>query len=71
MKRVEAVALLKELAAVDLIHPTLVQIEQRKPDSFELRIKGFYDLELITAFVKKFDLLAKEDTTKGYLSIFM
>jgi len=47
-----------------------VLIEQRKPDRYELQIKGFYDLELITGFVKQYDLAVKEDTTKGYLVIF-
>ncbi len=70
MKRAEAVALLKELSAVNLIQPSLVLIEQRKPDSYELCIKGFYDLPLIATFIQKFDLAAEEDTTKGYLCIF-
>ena len=70
MKRAEAVALLKELGEEHLIQPSLVSIEQRKPDGFELCIKGFYDLELITAFIRKFDLTVKEDKTKGYLCIF-
>ena len=70
MQRYEAVALLKELDAQHLIQPSLVLIEQRKPDRYELQIKGFYDLELITGFVKQYDLAVKEDTTKGYLVIF-
>lgn len=70
MLRYEAVALLKELDAQHLIQPSLVLIEQRKPDRYELQIKGFYDLELITGFVKQYDLAVKEDTTNGYLVIF-
>ena len=70
MKRAEAVALLKELGEEHLIQPSLVSIEQRKPDSFELCIKGFYDLELITAFIREFDLTVEENTKKGYLCIF-
>jgi hypothetical protein len=70
MQRYEAVALLKELGAEHLIQPSLVLIEQRKPDSFGIQIKGSYDLELIRAFTQKYDLEVKEDTTKGHLLIF-
>ncbi|MGD0451813.1 MAG: hypothetical protein ABSA79_12265 [Candidatus Bathyarchaeia archaeon] len=70
MQRYEAVALLKELDAQHLIHPSLVLIEQRKPDRYELQIKGFYDLELLKGFVKQYDLAVKEDATNGYLVIF-
>jgi hypothetical protein len=70
MQRYEAVALLKELDAQHLIQPSLVLIDQRKPDRYELQIKGFYDLELITGFAKQFDLAVKEDTANGYLVIF-
>jgi hypothetical protein len=70
MQRYEAVALLKELEAQHLIQPLLVLIEQRKPDRYELQIKGFYDLELIRGFAKQYNLAVKEDTTNGYLVIF-
>jgi hypothetical protein len=70
MQRYEAVALLKELDAQHLIQPSLVLIAQRKPDRYQLQIKGYYDLELITGFVKQYDLAVKEDTANGYLVIF-
>ena len=70
MQRYEAVALLKELDAQHLIQPSLVLIEQRKPDRYQLQIKGYYDLESITGFVKQFDLAVKEDPTSGLLVIF-
>ena len=70
MQRYEAVALLKEMGAQNLIQPSLVLIEERKPDRYELQIKGFYDLESIKGFAKQYDLAVKEDTTKGYLVIF-
>lgn len=53
MERKEAVALLKELGAEQLIQPSLVIIEQRKPDSYQLRMKGEYDRQLIEAFLHK------------------
>ena len=70
MLRSEAVALLKELDAQYLIKPSMVLVEQRKPDSYELRLKGFYNLELIKGFTKKYNLECEEDLTKGYLCIF-
>lgn len=56
MDRKEAVVLLKELAAEHLIQPTLVLIEQRKPDSYQLCVKGDYDRYQIEVFVKKYAL---------------
>ena len=70
MQRYEAVALLKELDAQHLIQPSMVLIEKRNPDTYELHLKGFYDLELITGFVKQYDLAVKEDIMKGHLVIF-
>ena len=70
MQRYEAVTLLKELDAEHLIHPWLVLIEQRKPERYELQIRGFYDLELIKAFAKQYNSKVKEDASKGYLVIF-
>jgi hypothetical protein len=70
MQRYEAVALLKELGAQQLIDPSLVLIGERKPDRYELQIRGFYDLELIRAFAQQYNLTVAEDATKGYLIIF-
>jgi hypothetical protein len=70
MQRFEAIAFLKELDALHLIQPSMVLIKQRKPDSCELRIKGFYDLKLIRDFTQKYNLTVEEDLSKGYLSIF-
>ncbi|MGA2682855.1 MAG: hypothetical protein ABSF44_13765 [Candidatus Bathyarchaeia archaeon] len=53
MKRAEAIALLKELEAEHLLQPTAVLIEQRKPDNFQLKIKGNYDCEQIEIFLNK------------------
>ena len=70
MQRYEAVALLKELGAGLLNQPTLVMIEQRTPDSFQLIVKGDYDRREVEMFIQKFDLVVKEDTDKGHLLIF-
>ncbi len=53
VKREEAVALLKELGSVSLIQPSLVLIEKRKSDSYQLQIRGDYNRQLIGIFLKK------------------
>ena len=64
MERAEAVALLKELVAEQLIQPSLVLIEQRSPDRYQLQVKGNYDLQEIEMFVKnRFSL----EEYRGYL----
>jgi hypothetical protein len=70
LKREEAVALLKELGAKHFIQPLGVVIEKRKPDSFQLKIKGYYDCRLIEDFVKSKDLAVEENTEKDCLIIF-
>jgi hypothetical protein len=70
MRRHEAVALLKELGSEHLLQPSLVLIEQRKPDRFQLCIKGEYDLHEIEAFVQKHNLAIQENLTNGLLCIF-
>ncbi len=52
MRRTEAIGLLKELAAKQLIQPSLVSIEQNSPDRYQLQIKGKYNFEQIETFVK-------------------
>jgi hypothetical protein len=70
MERAEAVALLKELGVGLLIQPTMVMIEKRTPDRYQLRIQGNYDRNEIERFVQKFYLSVKEDKAKNYLFIF-
>jgi len=64
MKRTEAVGLLKELVAEQLIQPYLVLIKQRSPDAYELQIKGNYNFQEIEMFVK--NRFALEEC-RGYL----
>ncbi len=69
MKRAEAVAVLKELSTELLIQPSWVLIEQRKPDSYQLCVKGDFDLPQLEDLLKKYTLSFEEDT-KGFLCIF-
>ena len=64
MKRGETVALLKELGAEHLIQPSLVLIQQRTPDNYQLQIRGNYDFQQIEMFVK--NRFALEESN-GYL----
>jgi hypothetical protein len=66
MKRVEAVALLKELSAEHLIQPSSVLIEQRKPDSYQLCLKGDFDRQGIEDFLQKHTLMFEEDSRRGF-----
>jgi DNA-binding PadR family transcriptional regulator len=70
MRRGEAVALLKELGAEGLIQPSWVLIEQRRPEKYQLCVKGDYDLHQIELFLEKYTLAIEEDKTKGFLCIF-
>jgi hypothetical protein len=64
MRRTEAVGLLKELAAEQLIEPSLVLIRERSIDCYQLQIKGNYDFQEIEMFVKnRFSL----EENKGFL----
>ena len=67
MKRAEAIALLRELEAEHLIQPTAVLIEQRKPERFQLKIKGDYDCKQIEKFLNNRFSLEESD---GYLVIY-
>ena len=66
MKRVEAVALLRELSAKSLVQPSSVLIEQRKTDSYQLCFKGDFDRQGIEDFLQKNNLLFEEDSRKGF-----
>jgi acetolactate synthase regulatory subunit len=67
MKRGEAVGLLKELIAEQLIHPSLVLIGERSLDNYQLQIKGNYDCKEIEQLVK--DRFSLEENN-GYLILY-
>ena len=71
MKRGEAINLLSDLALKEkLVKPSLVSIEHREPDAYQLKIKGNYDIGLIAKFVQKRNFSVEEDKDKGLLVIF-
>ncbi len=68
MNRKEAVALFTDLVANGHVQPHLVLIEQKKPDKFQLKIKGDYDSQQIELFLKKRGVSCEKN--KDYLIIF-
>jgi len=52
MKREESVALLKELGTNQLVRPIAVSIEHKLPDSYQLKIRGDYDLQAMKILLK-------------------
>ena len=69
MNRNEAMALLKELIAHDLVEPSWVSIEERRSKHFQIQIKCDYNCKQIEQFVKKNNLIVEEDKEKRYLLI--
>ena len=70
VKRAETVALLKELGAMNLLQPSWVLVEQRKPEKYQLCVKGYYDFHRIEVFIQKYALAIEEDMRKGLICIF-
>ena len=68
MKKEEAIALLTELGANQLVNPNLVLLEQREPDKYGLQIRGDYNRQSIVTFLRKRHLSFKMNN--DYLIIF-
>ena len=69
MKKEEAIALLTELGANQLVNPNLVLLEQIEPDKYRLQIRGDYNRQLIMVFLKSRHL-SFEQRNNDYLIIF-
>ena len=67
LDRKEAIALLCELGVNQLVIPDLVILEQRKLDSYQLKIKGSYSLKEVGLFLKNRFCL---EEINNYLVIF-
>jgi hypothetical protein len=70
MERVEAMALLKELIAVNLVDPSFINILQREPNHYQLQINGEHFRSGIEEYAKQFGLSVEEDKERKYLVIF-
>ena len=67
LNRKEAIALLVELGSYQLVSPDLVILEQRRLDSYQLKIKGNYSLKDVRLFLKNRFCL---EEINNYLIIF-
>ena len=70
MDRQQAMAMLKELIANNLVEPSYVSISERKPKDYQIQIKCDYSKLEIEAHAKKFGLTIQEDKERKYLFIF-
>lgn len=52
MNRKEAIALLRELSANQLVNPSSIILEERTIDKYQLKIRGDYCLREIETLVK-------------------
>jgi hypothetical protein len=52
MNRKEAITLLSELGANQLVCPSFVILEQRKTENYQLKMKGIFNFIEITNFLK-------------------
>ena len=70
MNRLEAMALLKELVADNLVEPNYIHICERKPNHYQIQIKCDYQKKELEEYTKKHNLSIEEDKEKNYLTIF-
>jgi hypothetical protein len=70
MDRQQAMAMLKELVANNLVESSYVSISEKKPKDYQIQIKCDYNKLEIEAHAKKLGLTIQEDKEKKYLFIF-
>lgn len=70
MDRLQAMAMLKELAVNDLVDPSYVSMVEAKPNHFQIQIKCDYNRLKIDEYAKKHGLTKSEDKDRKYLVIF-
>jgi hypothetical protein len=70
LNRLEAMALLKELVASDLVNPDYVSLHKEKSESYQIQIKCGYNEARIKQYAKNNDLIITEDKERKYLFIY-
>jgi hypothetical protein len=70
VNRAEAMTLLKELVAQDLVDPSYVNISKRTTNHYQIQLKCDYNRKEIVAFAKKNNLVFEEDKEKKYIVIY-
>jgi hypothetical protein len=70
LDRQQAMAMLKELVANNLVEPSYVSITERKPNDYQIQIKCDYNPKEIEEYAKKHGLTIEEDRERRYFLIF-
>jgi hypothetical protein len=70
LDRLEAMAMLKELVAKNLVEPSFVSISERKPNNYQIQIKSDYNRVAIEEYAKVNGLTIEEGIERKYLLIF-
>jgi hypothetical protein len=70
MRREQAVAVVKELVGNNLIQTNWLSIDKRKPDSYELKFRGYCERLLLDSFLQNRNLAMDENREKGFCIIF-
>ena len=70
MERKQAIGLLKEIVAQNLVRPSLVALTVNKHNKFDLMLKGDCDVQELREFVGEKALAVKEDEEKGFCIIY-
>ena len=70
MNRLEAMAMLKELVADNLVEPSYVHICLRTADHYQIQIKCDYYKSEIEEHAKKHGLIIEEDKERKYMVIY-
>ena len=63
----QAVALVKELVVNNLIQTNWLSINKRKPDSYELKFRGYCESQLLDAFLQNRNLEIEENKEKVFV----
>ena len=69
LNRLEAMSMLKELVANNLVEPTYIHVSLKKLNDYQIQIKCDHNSE-IEVFAKKHGLKIEEDKERKYLVIF-
>lgn len=70
LDREQAMAMLKELVANNLVDPGYVSILQVKPNNFQIQIKCDYNKKEIEEYANNHGLTITEDKERKYLVIY-
>ena len=69
MRREEAVAVVKELVVNNLIQTDWLSIDNREPDIYELKFRGYFKRLMLDTFLQERNLAMEENKEKGFCII--